>query len=190
MHVQLRNTTAAVLAAGLTGGFSDYSAARVAAQTAAGCVAGSITGASCESGAAVAAVTATAAWTYNNFVGYDAKAGPGKNPTNPEDAFYKKNPTTGQQEPKSQGMNVTGNNKPGYFCSQGSDCSKALNLIPTVNATAGFHDWIFNKGLLPQTDFNNIWTMPASAILGIPASLNQADIQWLLYSPLPKKEQK
>jgi hypothetical protein len=183
----LKNTVAATVAGGVTGGFSDYSVTRLAAQTATGCAAGSITGGGCEQGAKAAAVTAAAAWTYNHFVGYDAKAGPGKNPEKP---FYDYDRNTGQQEPQSRGNNVTGNNKPGYFCSQGTNCSKILNELPLINGTAGFHDWIFNKGLLPQTDFNNIWTMPASAILGIPASLNQADMQWLLYSPLPKKEQK
>jgi hypothetical protein len=34
--------------------------------------------------------------------------------------------------------------------------SRALNLVPTINATAGLHDYIFNANLLEQTTFNNI----------------------------------
>jgi hypothetical protein len=59
-----------------------------------------------------------------------------------------------------------------------------------VNATAGAHDWIFNNGLLEFNTFTNIVTIPPAMLISIPAALNQADMQWILYSPLPKKEMK
>ena len=51
--------------------------------------------------------------------------------------------------------------------------------MPTINATAGLHDYIFNANLLEQTMFNNIWTMPASAVVAVPAALNNPNISWV-----------
>ena len=48
---------------------------------------------------------------------------------------------------------------------QGGALSRAMNMVPGMNALAQFHDTIFNTKLLTFTDFNNWATMlPAGAI--------------------------
>jgi hypothetical protein len=83
-------------------------------------------------------------------------------------------------------MNVIGFNQPGSWGSQGGTLSRALNQVPTVNATAGLHDYIFNAQWLEQTTFNNIWTMPASALVAIPAALNNPNILWVTQIKQPE----
>ena len=161
----------------------------VAAQTAAGCATGAVTGAGCEQGAKTVAVLSTAGETYQSLVGYAANAGPGENRngtkldgTSTGNASYepvRAGPNFGQQQPADRGMNVIGFNSPGSFGSQGGTLSRALNQVPTINATAGLHDYIFNADLLKQTTFNNIWTMPVSALFAMPAALNNPNISWV-----------
>jgi large exoprotein involved in heme utilization and adhesion len=158
----------------------------VAAQTLTGCVAGEVSGAGCETGAKTAAVLSGAGEAYRAWVGYAANAGPGENrpgSTTGNATFepnpQKTSPTYGQQLPADQGMNVIGFNQPGSFGSQGGPLSTTLNKVPFINATAGLHDYIFNAEALPFTTFNNIWTMPASALIAIPAALNNPNISWL-----------
>lgn len=74
---------------------------------------------------------------------------------------------------------MIGFNEAGSWGAQGGACSRALNQVPFINATAGLHDYVFNTDLLQQTSFNNIWTMPASALVAIPAALNNPNISWL-----------
>jgi len=50
--------------------------------------------------------------------------------------------------------------------------SRALNLIPTVNATAGLHDfWFNNPNGLSFTPLNNVGTMLPAAGISIGASI-------------------
>lgn len=76
-------------------------------------------------------------------------------------------------------MNVIGFNEAGSWGSQGGALSRGLNLVPTINATAGLHDLVFNANWLDQTAFNNLWTMPVSALVAVPAALNNPNISWI-----------
>jgi hypothetical protein len=172
--------------AGVGANVAGQGVSAVVAQTVTGCVAGEVSGAECEKGATTAAVLSGAGEAYRAWVGYMANAGPGENRpgSTTGNATYapirtEASPNYGQQLPADQGMNVIGFNKPGSFGSQGGTLSTTLNLAPFINATAGLHDYIFNANLLPQTAFNNIWTMPASALIAIPAALNNPNISWL-----------
>jgi hypothetical protein len=182
----VKNTLVAIATAGVGTSVAGQGVSAVAAQTAAGCATGAATGAGCEQGAKTAAVLSTSGETYQSLVGYAANAGPGENrngtkldETSTGNATYEYNPITGQQLPQDRGMNVIGYNKLGSLGSQGGTLSRALNQVPTINATAGLHDYIFNANLLDQTPFNNIWTMPASAVVSIPAALNNPNISWM-----------
>lgn len=148
-----------------------------------------MSGSGCEKGATTAAVLSSASEAYLSWVGYEANAGPGENRngtrldgTSTGNASYepvREGVNFGQQKPVDRGMNVIGFNSPGSLGSQGATLSRALNLVPTINATAGLHDYIFNANLLEQTTFNNIWTMPASAVVAVPAALNNPNISWM-----------
>jgi hypothetical protein len=161
----------------------------VVAQTVTGCMAGEVSGAGCEKGATTAAVLSGAGEAYQSLVGYAANAGPGENRngtkldgTSTGNASYepvRAGPDIGQQQPVDRGMNVIGFNQPGSWGSQGSTLSRTLNQVPTINATAGLHDYIFNANWLEQTTFNNVWTMPVSAVFAIPAALNNPNISWM-----------
>jgi hypothetical protein len=186
----VKNTLVAMATAGVGTSVTGQGVSAVAAQTAAGCVTGAATGAGCEQGAKTAAVLSTAGETYQSWVGYAANAGPGENRngtkldgTSTGNASYEPvdrlGPNFGQQQPMDRGINVIGFNEPGSLGSQGGTLSRTLNQVPTINATAGLHDYIFNANLLEHTTFNNIWTMPASAVVSIPAALNNPNISWM-----------
>jgi hypothetical protein len=186
----VKNTLVAMATAGVGTSVAGQGVSAVAAQTAAGCATGAATGAGCEQGAKTAAVLSTAGETYQSLVGYAANAGPGENRngtkldgTSTGNASYepvdRPGPNFGQQQPMDRGMNVIGFNEPGSLGSQGGTLSRTLNQVPTFNATAGLHDYIFNANLLEHTTFNNIWTMPASAVVSIPAALNNPKISWI-----------
>ena len=182
----VKNTLVAMATANVGTSVAGQGVSAVAAQTAAGCATGAVTGAGCEQGAKTAAVLSTAGETYQSLVGYAANAGPGENRngtkldgTSTGNGTYEYNPITGQQLHQDRGMNVVGYNKLGSLGSQGETLSRALNQVPTINATAGLHDYIFNANLLEQTMFNNIWTMPASALVAMPAALNNPNISWV-----------
>ena len=161
---------------GLAGGMG-----KIGLRSAGGCLSSKVGGGSCSDGAKLAGVLATADVLYDNTVGYKANAGPGKNPEKP---FYIPDELTGQQPPDSFGNNVTGQNEAGHVCSQGSTCSKLLNNIPFVNATAGAHDFWFN---IPGTTLDvtnpihNISTMLPAAVLSITASLSDPQYGNVLY---------
>lgn len=181
----VKNIIVAMGTAGVGTAVSGQGITAVAAQTATGCATGVISGSSCELGAAKAAVTSSAGEAYQNWVGYEANAGSGDNRfgtnldgTLREDATYLPM-ENGQQRPADRGMNVTGYNKAGSIFSQGSTISRALNLVPFINATAGLHDYIFNA----NPDLNlNIWNVPTmlpAAPLSTLASLNNQNISWV-----------
>lgn len=143
-------------------------------------MASSVNGGQFGQGFGLSSITTAAALGYTSLVGYDAKAGPG---SNPEEPFYKPvaEPLSndyGRQPVVTFGNNVIGYNGPGNLCSQGTFCSRALNLIPFINATAGFHDYIFNARLLEQSWLTNLGTMLPAAGLAIPAALDDRTINW------------
>ena len=185
----VRNTLVAMATAGVGTAVAGQGVSAVAAQTAAGCASGAVTGAGCENGATTAAVLSTAGEAYQSLVGYVANVGTGESRngtrldgTSTGNASYepvREGTNFGQQQPADRGMNVIGFNSPGSVGSQGGTLSRALNQVPTINATAGLHDYIFNANLLEQTMFNNIWTMPASALVAMPAALNNPNISWV-----------
>ena len=96
-------------------------------------------------------------------------------------------PEYGRQPADTFQNNVVGKNVAGSPCSQGTTCSKVLNLGPFINATGGFHDYIFNHGWLPMNTLTNVGTMIPAAAISIPASLNSPIYNWQL---TPKKEEK
>jgi len=186
----IMQTLAAMATAGVGTAASSATLSGVATQTLAGCATGEMTGVGCNRGATNAAVLAGAANIYTNTVGYAANAGPGFN--NPNAPFYEPDPVTGQQPVSTFGQNVIGFNAAGSAGSQGSAISNFLNNVPFINATAGLHDFIFNApngsggvGLMPQTAWNNIWTMGAAAVPSIAASLNNPNISWMLINGTP-----
>jgi hypothetical protein len=176
----VKNTLVAMATAGVGTAVAGQGVSAVAAQTAAGCASGAVTGAGCEKGATTAAVLSTAGETYQSLVGYAANAGPGENRNgfDKTDQTYKPD-AFGRQVTADQGMNVIGFNEAGSLGSQGGALSRALNLVPTINATAGLHDLVFNANWLDQTAFNNLWTMPASALVAVPAAFNNPNISWI-----------
>lgn len=160
---------------GAVGGYygDAWSAQRLAANSFAGGVSARLYGGNFEDGIGTSFVTGSANWTYMSSVGYKPDGLPGWNQENiGDDQTYKWDQLTGQQTASSRGMNVVGNNNLVDFCRQGSMCSRALNVVPGINATAGFHDWIFNSNNLNQTTFNNVWTMVPSAGLSYIALTN------------------
>ncbi|NMM07118.1 filamentous hemagglutinin N-terminal domain-containing protein [Polaromonas sp.] len=185
----IKQTVAAMLTAGVGTELPSTGISSVAAQTATGCVTGSITGIGCSRGATNAAFTSGAAFTYNGAVGYAASAGPGFNPENP---IYEVNttpgsPVYGQQPIVSQGANVIGFNGPNSAFSQGGQISQTLNRVPFINATAGFHDWLFNANPKFNDWFSvlNVPTMIPAALLSIPAALNNPNLSWVLVNGAP-----
>jgi hypothetical protein len=194
----VKNTLVAMSTAGVGTSVAGQGVSAVAAQTAAGCASGAVTGAGCEQGAKTAAVLSTAGETYQALVGYSANAGPGENrngtkldgtsTNNPSYEPVRVGPNIGQQQAVDRGMNVIGFNDPekiGSIGAQGGALSRALNQVPTINSTAGLHDYIFNAYWLEQTPFNNAWTMPVSAVVSIPAALNNPNISWMTQVKLP-----
>jgi hypothetical protein len=175
----IKNTVAAMLVGGVAGAVADAGAAtQLGSKVAAGCGSGAVSGTGCAGGAAFAAVTTGAALGYNSVIGYNANAGPG---FNPEDPFYKPDLTTHQQPPGSYGQNIIGLNNPEDANSifvQGSTLSKTLNYTPFINATAGFHDYIFNSGM-PFNFATNVGSMIPSAAVSIPAALGNPNLSWI-----------
>ncbi|PCK03717.1 MAG: hypothetical protein COA42_19905, partial [Alteromonadaceae bacterium] len=120
----------------------------------------------------------SAAKFYEESVGRPANPLPGENRKG--QTTYESDPKTGQQPLGTESMNVLGLNLPlehkfvADLGKQGSFISKVLNLIPGGNATAGLHDFWFNKGnpnKLEFTTFNNISTMFIAAPISIAATI-------------------
>ncbi len=197
----VKNTLVAMATASVGTSVAGQGVAAVAAQTAAGCATGAVTGAGCEQGAKTAAVLSTAGETYQSLVGYAANAGPGENRNGTRldgastgngtyEPIDRQGPNFGQQQRADRGMNVIGFNSPGSVGSQGGMLSRALNQVPTINATAGLHGYIFNANLLEHSSINNVWTMPAAAVIATPAALNNPNISWItqIKQPEPAKQ--
>ena len=100
---------------------------------------------------------------YKRSVGQEADIRPGENRLG--QTIYKPD-EIGRQPRGTERMNVVGNNDLTSACRQGSRCSKALNALPGINATARLHDYWFNApDGLTQTRVMNVGTMlPAAAI--------------------------
>ncbi|TAJ17834.1 MAG: RHS repeat-associated core domain-containing protein [Rugosibacter sp.] len=144
----------------------DWSYERLGANALAGGISAKIYGTDFATGFTNSFVTGAARWAYSS-VGYDTNPMPGENrPNATGDATYDFDVNTGRQFSDSIGNNVVGGNNLVDFCKQQSICSKILNLIPGINATAGLHDHWFNiPGAPHQTAFINWGTMlPAAAI--------------------------
>jgi RHS repeat-associated protein len=160
---------------GAVGGYygDSWSGERLVANSAAGGISARIYGGDFRDGMRNSFLTGSANWAYTSSVGYKPDGLPGRNQENiDDDQTYKWDELTGQQTASSRGMNVVGNNNSVDFCRQGSMCSRALNVVPGINATAGFHDWIFNSSSMSQSAFNNVWTMLPSAGLSYIALTN------------------
>ena len=106
---------------------------------------------------------------YRSAVGREASALPGENRSGQN--TYEIYSETGQQILEDAALNVVGINEAltgefKDFFRQGGVLSKALNMLPTMNATAGLHDYWFNKPGGPDFNlFTNVATMlPAAAI--------------------------
>ena len=185
----IRQTIAAMLTAGVGTALPSNSFAGVAAQTATGCATGAMAGIGCEQGATNAAITSGAAFAYSNTVGYAANAGPGFQADDPVYEVDKTpgSPVYGQQPLASQGANVIGLNRPGAFFSQGGTTSNLLNRVPFINATAGFHDWIFNASPTLYTWFPvlNVPTMIPATLISIPAAINDPSLSWMFVNGSP-----
>lgn len=123
---------------------------------------------------------------YANTVGRQANPLPGENRLQ---STYKYDEITGRQYSDTWDQNVIGINQPikgawyspGNFSKQGGLVSRVLNLIPTMNATAGLHDYWFN---LPKpyglefTFANNIGTMLPAAAISVSASIGNYTQVW------------
>ena len=168
-----------------TGGVMDYvggatsdwgSAGRVAARASASGLLAIAQGGSFRDALRRTLLTATAAEIYTRFVGFDADPRPGENskPYDPamggeqDQNTYAPDRETGKILEMDRRRNAYGKNAPltgDDFMKQGGALSRAMNMVPGMNALAQFHDTIFNTKLLTFTDFNNWATMlPAGAI--------------------------
>ena len=115
---------------------------------------------------------------YEKAVGRKASALPGENREG--QSTYNPDPNTGRQAPQDASMNIIGHNEPltGDWVEdlgkQGSGISKALNLAPGGNSTAGLHDYWLNPGnpnQLPKTLINNVGTILPAAGISVAASI-------------------
>jgi hypothetical protein len=100
---------------------------------------------------------------------------------------YEPDPNTGRQLPQDESMNVIGFNEPltgnslEDFGAQGGTLSKVLNVVPTMNATGGMHDYWFNDGnpnKLEFTTFNSVGMMLPAATVSISASIGNYTHDW------------
>ncbi len=123
---------------------------------------------------------------YEDAVGRKANPLPGENGAPSDYSFDSK---TGQQFSDTWNQNVIGLNEPlngawyapSNFFKQGGILSRALNLLPTVNATAGLHDYWFNAPQPQGLDFtliNNVGTMLPAAAISMGASLGNLTQGW------------
>jgi hypothetical protein len=153
--------------------------ARRAASVVAGGVVSQLGGGKFASGAKTAAflqLFSAAGDYYRNAVGRLANALPGENSAK---NTYKSD-FLGRQKLEDMTKNVIGLNEPltgkffEDFLKQGGALSKALNVIPTMNATAGLHDrWFNGPNRLVFTPFNNEGTMLPAAAISIGASIGR-----------------
>jgi RHS repeat-associated protein len=162
---------------GAVGGYygDSWSAERLAANSFAGGVSSRLYGGSFEDGMGGSVVTGSATWLYTSTA---SPLPPNPLPGNEI--------VGGQYDPTlSNGQAPIGTDSIGFngkltgdlykdFFNQGGALGQALNYVPGINATAYFHDWLFNaKGYeLPQSAFNNVITMLPSAALTYSSLLN------------------
>lgn len=122
---------------------------------------------------------------YEKAVGRKANPLPGEN-REPANYDYDLN---GRQYPDTWEQNVIGLNKSlegawyssANFFKQGGMLSRALNLVPTVNATAGLHDYWFNAPQPQGLEFtlvNNVGTMLPAAAISMGASIGNLTQGW------------
>ena len=158
---------------------NSWSMGRVTGNAVAGGASSSMSGGSFKDGAKMSAIlqlASGAADYYKKSVGREANPFPGENREG--QTRYDFNPETGRQFSDTESMNIIGFNEEltndfmGNLGRQGGPVSKALNIVPTINATAGLHDYWFNMPTHPEfTWYNNWGTMPAAAAISTAAVL-------------------
>ena len=127
--------------------------------------------------AAFLQMTAEASQYYEEQVGQKADIRSGVNVEG--DQTYDTDPVTGRQPEHTERWNVIGNNNTTSLCHQGNTCSQVLNVVPGMNATARLHDYWFNKpGAMPQTTWNNVWTMAPAAAISYAAVIGNVTQGW------------
>ena len=143
-----------------------------------GGIASEVTGGRFKDGFKMAGLTAGMRYVYNNTVGYDINARPGKG------AVYKDgdgHPIEGRNNfalfNRAENPNMVGKivKNPGFW-QEGGTVSQWINNTPLGNAISGLHDSIFTQqGLgLPFNDWTNVPTMPlAVGITGVGSLSNQ-----------------
>lgn len=120
---------------------------------------------------------------YERSVGRPANPLPGEN-RDPSD--YLRDPITGRQPEGTWDQNVIGLNEPlngswyapGNFFKQGGLLSRALNVVPIMNATGGLHDYWFNSGQLNWGPINNVGAMLPAATISTSAVLGNFTQGW------------
>jgi RHS repeat-associated protein len=151
------------------------SGGRIIAASVVGGTASELGGGKFGNGASTAAFlmsTVEAARYYESRVGERADLSPGdRRYRNSEGKCCAYEPADSNGRAPGTNYNVIGLNNPlegsfwGDFGSQGGPLSRALNLVPGINATAHLHDWWFNSGTLTFNVATNIGSMlPAVAI--------------------------
>ena len=165
------------MAGGTYAGTLKSPTARVVASVVVGGTVSEMTGGKFANGASTAAfvyLMSAASEYYEDTVGRKADPLPGENKPGNTDYQFDQD---GRQYPDSHDQNVIGLNKPmsGDFWEdlpkQGGPVSKALNMVPTVNATAGLHDYWFNKPNPLNFKIWNVPTMLPAAAISISASI-------------------
>jgi hypothetical protein len=117
------------------------------------------------------------------MVGYDVTAAPGVNDPPGGDTSYvpvrdRGSPDFGRLRQADIGRNIIGFNEDYtagcYFC-QGSPISRALNVVPGINAIGGLDDYINNRipSYLGDSTLFKAITIPTAVGLTLPALLDR-----------------
>lgn len=140
-----------------------------------------------ENGAATFAflrLASDAADYYQSHVGYTATPLPGYNK---DGSMYYWHDKVGRQYPNSWGQDVVGLNSPligpwyeaWNVFKQGGALGRALNVVPTINAIAGLHDYWWNRpGPTPFNFVTNVGTMLPAAVLTEGALIGRLTAGW------------
>jgi len=178
----LRGAAAGAILGGVDGHYGkSWNLERVAVKAAAGGLAARIQGGRFEDGFLNSGLASGTRYLYNNMVGYDVTAAPGENqPGNDVDRQVYDPNKDGRLALKDQHMNIIGLNKPFNnsildLIKQGGTLSRALNMLPGINAIGGLDDYwqnhLDNYYLLPLT-------IPGSVFITVPALLDRVPVYW------------
>jgi hypothetical protein len=99
---------------------------------------------------------------------------------------YFKEDQSGRQFPADHDLNVIGLNDDittvgtlKGLVTQGGAFSRAANLVPGINATAGLHDYWFNSGKLRWNLYNNIGSVPFAMAVTYAANAGNYTDSWM-----------